>query len=57
MKRTLTIGVLILLLLGATACASAEIQGYEKGRGYDYISLGSYPYEADGTERPGRRLR
>ena len=52
MKKTLIMGVLILLLIGAAACASAEIRGYEKGRGYDYVTLGSYPYEADGTEKP-----
>ena len=51
-KRTLTMGVLILLLLCAAARASAEIRGYEKDRGYDYATLGSYPYEADGTEKP-----
>ena len=52
MKRMLTTGVLILLLLCAAACASAEIRGYEKDRGYVYVTLGSYPYEADGTEKP-----
>ena len=51
-KRSLTMGMLILLLLGTFTCASGEIRGYEKGRGYDYVTLGAYPYEADGTEKP-----
>ena len=29
-----------------------EIRGYEKGAGYEYVRLGAYPYEADGTEAP-----
>ena len=52
MKRTLTMGMLILLLLGTFTCASAELLSYEKGRGYDYVTLGAYPYEADGTVKP-----
>ena len=52
MKRTLTMGIVILLLLSTLACASAELRSYEKGRGYEYVNLGVYPYEADGTEKP-----
>ncbi len=52
MKRTLTMGMLILLLLSALTCAGAELRSYEKGRGYEYVTLGAYPYEADGAVRP-----
>ncbi len=52
MKKILMTGVLILLLLGTCARADAELLSYEKDRGYDYAALGSYPYEADGTEMP-----
>ena len=52
MKRTLTMGLLVFLLLGAVSCANADMRSYEKGRGYEYVTLGAYPYEADGTEKP-----
>ena len=51
-KKKLILGALILLCCLAVFSAQAEIQGYAKGRGYDYVSLGQYPYEADGTEKP-----
>lgn len=52
MKKTLTTGILILLCLAVIGPASAEMRGYIKGQGYEYVLLGSYPYEADGTEKP-----
>ena len=52
MKKTLTMGLLILLLLGILPLASAELQSYDKNRGYDYVTLGSYPYTAEGEARP-----
>lgn len=50
MKRTLILGLIVFLCLAAGA--RAELMGYEKGRGYDYVLMGSYPYEKDGTEKP-----
>lgn len=45
--------LLICLVLSAGACAQAELHGYDKAQGgYQYVSLGSYPYEADGTKAP-----
>ena len=33
--------------------APAEmLRGYEKGQGYQYVLLGEYPYEKDGTPAP-----
>ncbi len=52
MKRLLAMGLMTLLLLAAAGSAGAEIRGYEKGRGYDYVLLGTYPYEKDGEKRP-----
>ncbi len=52
MRKTLTMGVLILLLLCAPLCARAELRSYIKGSGYDYVTLGSYPYTADGKVQP-----
>lgn len=52
MKRTLTVGALILLLLGILPEAYAELQGYEKGKGYDYVTMGSYPYTKTGEVQP-----
>ena len=45
-------GVLILLCLLLILPAQAEIHGYSKAQGYEYVLLGNYPYEADGTPRP-----
>lgn len=51
MKR---IAVLLAMLMLFTACAAAEgeLRGYDKKEGYQYILLGSFPQEADGTEKP-----
>ena len=42
MKRTLTVGALILLLLGILPEAYAELQGYEKGKGYHFFNHQNY---------------
>ena len=52
MKKALIVGILILLCLLPLAPAQAEMRGYEKGLGYEYVLLGSYPYEKDGTAQP-----
>ena len=52
MKRKLIVGIVFLLCLTAFFSARAELRGYAKGSGYEYVLLGSYPYEQDGTEKP-----
>ena len=52
MKKLLTMGALLFLLVLALAPAQAEMRGYVKGQGYVYVHLGEYPYEADGTVKP-----
>ena len=52
MKRTLTMGIVFLLCVLALLPAQAEIRGYARGQGYEYVQLGVYPYEKDGTVRP-----
>lgn len=48
----------LLLALLALVCASAqaqdaaEIAGYSKASGYAYVTFGTYPTDADGTEKP-----
>lgn len=45
--------LLMALLMIATACAAEEIHGYDKKQGgYSYVSFGTFPLEADGTEAP-----
>ena len=52
-KRTLTMGILLLLCLAALFPAQAEeLRGFEKSRGYEYAQLGCYPYEEDGAQKP-----
>ena len=52
MKKTLTLGALLALLLLLLVPAQAEIQGFAKGQGYQYVYFGEYPYERDGTVQP-----
>ena len=52
MKKKLIVGIVFLLFLMAFSPVQAELQGYAKGSGYEYVLLGSYPYEQDGTEKP-----
>lgn len=42
---------LVMLMVGA-AMAEEDLRGYVKGQGYQYVLLGDYPYEKDGTEKP-----
>lgn len=45
--------VIILTLAGLeNARADAQLRGYDKVRKYEYVQMGSYPYEKDGTEKP-----
>lgn len=52
MKRLAAISIACIALCLSAACAETGIRGYQKGSGYQYVSLGSYPYEKDGTEAP-----
>ena len=52
MKKFLTMGAVLALFLLLLAPAQAEIQGYVKGQGYNYVYFGQYPYDRDGTVQP-----
>lgn len=53
MKRFLILLLCICFLTAsATAANTADIRGYDKASGYQYVLLGSYPYEKDGTPAP-----
>ena len=53
MKRTLMIMLaMIMVAVCGIACADFELRGYDKKAGYQYISLGEFPQEADGTVKP-----
>ena len=47
-------GLLIALmcLIPLAGSAEAGLRGYSKDEKYQYVQLGEYPYEADGTEAP-----
>ena len=45
-------GALLVLFLLLLLPAQAEIQGYVKGQGYNYVYFGQYPYDRDGTVQP-----
>ncbi len=51
-KKFLTTGALLCLLLLLLVPAQAEIQGYAKGQGYNYVYFGEYPYDKDGAVQP-----
>lgn len=52
-KRRMMTALIVLLCIGALAAkGEADLNGYDKSRGYDYVLLGTYPYERDGTEAP-----
>ena len=42
----------MLMLLGSCAFAEGELRGYDKKEGYQYVALGSFPQDADGTVKP-----
>ena len=44
--------ILLILILLPVAVFGEELRGYIKGEEYQYVQLGEYPYEADGTVRP-----
>ncbi len=52
MKKLLAFLAALLLMLPCAALADSPLRGYVKGEGYQYVSLGAYPYEADGAVAP-----
>ena len=52
MRKFLTMGAVLVLFLLLLVPAQAEIQGYVKGQGYNYVYFGEYPYDRDGTVQP-----
>lgn len=55
MRKLIVFLVCLLLaafLLSCTASAEEGIRGYVKGDGWQYLQMGEYPYEEDGTVRP-----
>ncbi len=54
MKRVLCLVLAVMLLLPSAFAdgENNELTGYSKKDGYCYVTFGSYPYEADGTEAP-----
>ena len=52
MKKLLAFLAVLLLALPCAAQADSSLRGYVKGAGYQYVSLGRYPYASDGTEAP-----
>ncbi|MBQ6803531.1 MAG: CapA family protein [Clostridia bacterium] len=52
MKKWLLMLLAVLLLMPALNAPAEMLRGYEKGQGYQYVLLGEYPYEKDGTEAP-----
>ena len=51
MKRLFLI-LLVVLLLASCAYAETELRGYNQKEGYQYVYLGEFPQEADGTVKP-----
>lgn len=51
-KKLLAFLAAMLLMLPCATLADSPLRGYVKGEGYQYVSLGAYPYEADGTVAP-----
>ena len=50
----LVLGMMLVLsaVMPAQALEAADIKGYNKSAGYQYVLFGSYPTDADGTVRP-----
>ena len=53
MKRSLAIMLVLLTLSASYVCAEGfMLRGYEQKTGYQYIQMGEFPQDADGTVRP-----
>lgn len=46
------LAILLVLCMTPALAETEELRGYIKGQGYQYVQLGDYPYERDGTEAP-----
>ena len=54
MKRMIAAALACMAIM-LPACAG-ELSGYEKGRGYQYVSFGSYPQGEQGEALPKRQM-
>lgn len=54
LKKAISIILLLLTMMmcAVQACAEFSLRGYDQDAGYQYISLGRFPQEADGSEKP-----
>ncbi|MBQ7886323.1 MAG: hypothetical protein IJ313_05450 [Clostridia bacterium] len=53
MKKLLALMLALAWMLCAYACAEEPaLRGYDKKQGYQYVQLGAFPQDADGTVRP-----
>ena len=52
MRNKFLIGFTLFLCMSMLLSAHAEMRGYIKGEGYEYVHFGQYPYESDATVRP-----
>ena len=54
MKKLILFALTAALCLTAafSAVADAQLHGYDKKAGYQYVAFGSFPQEADGTVKP-----
>lgn len=52
MKRVLICMLLAMLLAVSFAHAEEVLRGYDRKAGYQYVHLGAFPQEADGTVKP-----
>ncbi len=52
MKKKVALLLLFAMMICSSAFAEFELRGYDKKAGYQYVSLGEFPQEADGTVKP-----
>ena len=53
LKRAGLIALLVFCLLPLLSAQADTLRGYDKNQGgWQYVSMGTYPYEADGTQAP-----
>ena len=48
-RRFLCLLTAMLFVTSGTATAHAQLRGYERNHGWEFVLWGEYPYEADGT--------
>lgn len=54
MRRFFMLALVLVMMLSACAAAQEEfsLRGYDKEEGYQYVQLGEFPQDEDGTVRP-----